>query len=222
MDIPTLYDIARHAELTTLPPGGAWVCIVGCPRWPRGQRLIKAHTEIGIQHMDIYWAFKEKLTASPRVNRRGRQNIELPQAILYDIMNGADPQKAMTRAAEELSDFVRGYPWHNHHLQKTLISISHPHPEEPKFYNSEVRVFSDDLIRTLLQENCVETKIFGEIFLPTLDDVLRDIADSLQIDGLSRAEAYHMLLTSGESDIEVIPTWFYRPIGWFRDTFCEE
>ncbi len=222
MEIPTLDDLARLARLTALPPGGAWVGIIGCPSWPRGKRLIAAHKEIGIQHMDIYWACKEKLTASPKVNRRGRRNLGLVEAILYDIMKGVEPEDAIAKTVEELTDFVWGSPFRDYSLQTTLITISHPCPEEVRFFNSEVRVLDGDFIRILLQEDMIETKIFGEMFLPTLDDVLRDIADSLQIDGLSKAEAYHMLLTSGESDTEVIPTWFYRPVGWFRETFCEE
>lgn len=224
MEIPSLEDIARKAGLLTLPVGGAWVGIKGCPAWLRGKGLIPAHRAIGIQHLDIYWACKEVLVSKPCVSRRGRRHLTLPQAVLYDTMQGNIPEDAMQRASQELLEYIDGAPWHHPRWQTSFITISHPCPEEVRFFNSEVAVFSADLIRLMLAENCVETIIFGQTTIPVLEGAVQEMVDALQIDGLSYAEAYHHTLTAGaiEPEKSVIPMWFYRPTGIFRETFVEE
>lgn len=224
MQIPSLEDIAREAGLLTLPIGGAWVSIKGLPN-QRGRRIIPAHREIGIRHLDIYWACKEVLVSRPLVRRWRRPRMELPQAVLYDITRGNTSEEAMQRAKEELIEYIDRAPWHHPRWQTSFITVSHPYPkEEVRFFNSEVTVFDTDLIRRLLEENFVETIVFGQTAIPILEDALQEIVDALQIDGLSHAEAYHHALTGGivEPEKAVIPLWFYRPIGPYREILVEE
>jgi hypothetical protein len=216
-------DLAREAGFLVLPEGGAWVAIVGCPAWPRGQRLVKVHREIGIRHMDIYWASKETFVAKFTVNRFGRRDIDLPAAIAHEVSRGRDLDEALARAVEEVQSFVLDNP-NQSRWQTSLVTINHPCPEEVRFYNGEVRVFAPNTIRELLAADWVDVLPFGETTMPVLEDAAREIADALQVDGLSEAEAYQQILGMGIVDpgTQFLPQWFYRPKGAFRDQFCEE
>lgn len=217
----TMQDLAREAGLLTLPHGGAWVAIKGCPIWPRGKRLIPVHRKIGIQHMDVYWACKEELTFSFKVNRYRRRNLSLLSAIYHDISQGESEEKAIERAVEELIDYVAQSP-HRSTQQRSYITIAHPHPEEVRFFNGEVAVFSNETIRMLLAENGLESIIFGQTVIPVLEDAIAEMSDAMRLDGLSKSEAYQELLTAGAVEQDFIPTWFYRSAGAFREQFCEE
>jgi len=208
----TLQDVAREAGILVLPPGGAWVCIKGCPVWPRGMRLIREHRRIGIQHLDILWGYRETL-AEPATGSR----FHLPPPRV------SDPGEALALAAEDLQMFLDRDPCQAR-LQATLITVSYPHPEEVRFFNSEVAVFTTSLIQGLLQANWIETHIFGQTQMPVLEEAVRDVVDALQMDGMSKSEAWDQALTAGvvEPEQRFIPQWFYRPIGEFRDTFVEE
>jgi len=221
----TLEDIAREAGLLILPPGGAWVCIKGCPAWPRGQRLIRPHKELGIQHLDILWGCSEKLTIIPPDGRHARGERNLAQQVMWEVGRGEDISDAMACAAEHLVDYIRGDPLQTVH-QTSLITVSYPAPEAVKFYNGELSVFTSDLIRKPLEANWIETHIFGQTMIPILEEAIRDVVDAFEMDGLSKSEAYHQAYTAGVIEPEqmqpFVPQWFYRPIGEFRDTFVEE
>jgi len=222
MNYYNLTDIAREAGYCILPKEGAWVCIMGCPLWQRGQRLIKTHQEIGIRHMDVYWAYKEKCCYPIRVNRFQKRKLELPVAVAYDISRGIEPDEALSRAVEDLQNFVEQSPVANS-LQHSKITINHPYPEEVRFYNGEIRVFDTKIIRLLLEENALEIIPFGETVHIALEDAVRELIEAYQLDGLTWAQAYQEVLGLGIVEPEgFIPQWFYRPRGWFRDQFCEE
>lgn len=220
----TIEDIARLAEYCTLPEAGAWVCITGCPVWPRGQRLIQAHRDIGIQHFDIYWGIKETFALRvPMVRRVGQGKVSLPSAIAYDISRGYSLEDALDNAVANLKAWVGESP-HRSYQQLTLITISHPHQGElVRFYNGEVRVFPEETIRALLEEDQVEVIPFGEMQRLVLEDTVREITDAYQIDGLSWAQAYLEVIGLGMVEPgSWIPQWFYRPRDWVRQYFCEE
>lgn len=218
----SLEDIARRAGYCILPEGGAWVCLVGCPTWPRGQRIIPAHRELGIQHFDIYWGCKEIMSIKPRVNRYRRRNISLPQAIAYDVSTGRELEEALDRATDALRDHLENDPFGGS-LQRTLITISFPYPEEVRFYDSELKVFTGETIRLLLERDQLEIHLFGEAQRIILDDAAQELVDAFQIDGLSWAQAYQEIVSLGVVEPgDFIPQWFYRPRGWFRQQFCEE
>lgn len=216
-------DIARKAGIFSLPETGSWVCVTGCPVWPRGRRLIPAHRDIGIQHLDIYWSCKEVLAVHvPKVNRYRRRRIELSAAVAYDVSMGRDLEHALDRAVGELRDYMTNPSWMSP-SQYSLVTISFPHPEEVRFYNGEIRVFSAETIRLLLEEDQVEVIPFGESQRVILEDVARELADAYQIDGLSWAQAYQEIVGLGIVEPGgFVPQWFYRPRGWFRQQFCEE
>ncbi len=221
----SITDIARRAGYCVLPKAGSWVCITGCPTWPRGERLIQAHRDIGIRHLDIYWGCKETFALrSIKVSRYRRRRLDLPSAIAYDVSGGQELEKALERAVIDLQDFVQNAPRNFSSLQYSLISISHPHrPDEVRFYNSELRVFSAETIRMLLEENQLEVIPFGESQRVVLEDAIREIVDAYRIDGLSWAEAYQEVVGIGVVEPgNFIPQWFYRPRDWFRAQFCEE
>jgi len=222
-----LSDIARAADLMVIPPGGAWVAIVGCPVWPRGARLIEAHRKAGIQHMDVYWASNEVPVSEPIVNRFGRRRGKLVSQLYYDISrNPGSAEECFERAVAEYQGYFEESPYRRANLQTSYVTIVHPHPEEVRFFNSEVRVFGPNTVRMLLAENQVETIFFGQSSMPVLDGLVAELVDALQLDGLSKGEALHEALTGGVIEPEEVtgwqPYWFYRPRGWFRRQFCEE
>lgn len=227
----TLNDVARAAGYMTLPPEGAWVCVMGVPIWPIGKRLIAAHREIGIQHMDVYWASNEVPVAEPRgVNRKGRRNRPLMSQMHFDIMNGKTEKEAFDRVVGEYRGFMGGAPFVSPHransMQSTYITIVHPYPEEVRFFNCEIRTFTSKTIQLLLADGGLETIFFGQSSIPILEGAVGEIVDALQVDGMTRAEAYHMALTGGviqpDDSAQWIPSWFYRSSGAFRKEFCEE
>lgn len=221
----TLIEIVCAAELGILPPGGAWVCIKGMSHFgaPRNHRIIPAHRDIGIQHMDIYWAMTEKPTFSPRPRyRRRRRGMDEYANMLWK--GNLTREDALARVAEEYYDLFVGQPFEASEMQATLITVRHPHHGMVRFYNGEVRVFSNELITALLRESYVETVVFGQANIPILEDATRDIVDAMQVDGCSYAQAQHEALVGGvlTPDQMTVPNWFYRPTGPFRDTFVEE
>ena len=222
----TLIEIVRAVNLGVLPRGGAWVCVKGMSHFgaPRNHRIIPAHRDIGIQHMDIYWATDEVPTFSPRplYRRRRRGMDKYANALMWQ--KGLTREEALARVAEEYLDLFMGQPFRTSELQATLVTICHPHHEKVRFYNGEVRVFSDELISNLLKESYVETIVFGQANIPVLEEAVRDIVDALQVDGCSFAMAQHEALVGSvlKPDQAAIPNWFYRPTGAFRDTFVEE
>lgn len=218
-------DIARRAGCCALPKAGSWVCVVGNPHRSQGQRLIQAHRDLGIHHLDIYWGCKEIFALrSLKVYRYRRGRLDLPSVIAYDISRGQEPEKAMDKAVTELQNYVNDAPFHFSSLQYSLITISHPHhPDEVRFYNSEIRVFTGETIRILLEENQLEVISFGKSQRIILEDAIRGVIDAYQIDGLSWAQAYQEI--AGIGIIEpagFVPQWFSRPRGWFHEQFCEE
>lgn len=222
MENLTIHKMARDAGFFILPEGGAWVTIKGCPAWPKGQRLIKAHRDAGMQHMDIYWAFKEVFTLGDfTVNRYRRRHLCLPEAVHYDTSQGKTWGEAYDRALEELRGRVEDAPYQTSY-QHSLVTLSFPHPEEVRLYNGEVAVMDRETIRMLLAEDYLDVIPFGRTQIPALEGVVSELADALMLDGLSESEAYQELMTVDPSTTPFIPQWFYRPKGWYRNMFCEE
>jgi len=54
-----LIDFIRKEGRTILPPWGSWVTIVGNPYAPRGLRIPESIHELGVHHLDIYYAYDE-------------------------------------------------------------------------------------------------------------------------------------------------------------------
>jgi len=217
----TIDQMVRDAGYATLPPGGAWVSIKGCPWWPKGQRIIKAHRELGVQHMDIRWANKEVLAlGTPRVNRYRRRNMTLLEALYYDMSKGIPYDQAYAHTVQELRAYIGNT--HQGTWQATLITVSHPGTEEMRFFNSEVAVMDTTIMLDLLQENLLDVIVYGKTQIPALEGIVAELADALMLDGLSHAQAYQEIMTAGFTDTPLVPQWFYRPKGWYRDMFCEE
>ena len=221
----TMMDIVRAANLAILPPGGAWICIKGLSHMGarRNHRIIPAHRDIGIRHMDIYWALCEEPAFNPRV-RYFRRRRTLKAYANMMLQRGNSREEALQRAADDYYEMFMQQPDRAPEMQASLISISHSCHEAVRFFNSEVRVFSNELIQSLLKENYVETIVFGQAQIPILEEAIRDIVDAMQVDGCSFAQAQHEALVAGvlEPDQVSIPNWVYRPIGPFRNTFVEE
>ena len=57
-----------------------------------------------------------------------------------------------------------------------------------------------------------------------VDDLALELVDALMVDGLTEMQALQEIMTAGEIEPgeNVIPQWYYRPVGWFRSQFCEE
>jgi len=220
----TSMDVARKAGLAVLPKSGAWVCLKGCGSAPRGSRIIPIHQEIGIRHLDIYWGFKEALVHEPLVHRFRRKNLRLTEAVYYDLSRGSNLDEALDRAASELLEWVRRSPFHDRGSQVTWITVCHPYPEEIRFFNSEVIVFGVDLIQELLAADYIQPITFGKTAMVVLEDAARELSDALQLDGLSKFEAYQAILAAEilEPTESSMPCWFYRSAGEFRRMFVED
>lgn len=202
------------------------MCVVGCPAWPRGQRIVRSHREIGIRHLDIYWGAGEVPTYDPRVNRYRRRRQSLISQLYYSMSQGTLEKEAFKQVVEEYREYIWGLPSQRHH-QTSLVTISHPYHEEVRFYNSEVRVFEAANVQDAVSAGWLETVMFGQTQMPALDELAAEIVDALQIDGLPYEAARAEILTAGlvdPAEAEFIPQWFYRPVPGqpLYDRFCEE
>lgn len=200
-----LEEYLRDMGYFVTPPGGGWVTIHGNRGMvPRGLRILASHRAAGVRHLDIYWAVNERLAFPPRFPRGG-----------FSVKTGD---------LDDIEVLIRD-PISGSRQQATWMEIVSPYPATIRFYNGEVTSTSEELISNLLEENCLEVIRFGvDKADPIWEEATRDIMDSLRLDGLSYGEAQHELITLGliKEEEQKIPHWFYRPIGWYYNQFCEE
>jgi hypothetical protein len=209
-----LTEVLREHGYFATSPGGGWVTIHGNRMAPRGMRIPRLIRELGIQHLDIYWAKDEELcfrvpTLRSMKGLRGAPDDEDEQDIHNYAMWWAD--------ALGVSLAFQGLTW---------MSIVTPNPEHIRFHYGEVTPISEELIGRLLEEGGLEVIRFGAGSSPNpvWEEATRDIMDSLRLDGMSFGEAQYELarLNLIERTDFKIPQWYYRPIGWYRKVFCEE
>ena len=193
----------RKLDMTLLPPGGGWVSVKGNPYAKRGCRIPRSITDLGVQHMDIYWGFEEKTA----------WNYECD----YNLWRGCSD-----RAKRDLID-EKTHTKTNNSLQITLMRVLAPAPEIIKFYNGELALMSYELISDMLAEDLVETVSF-DANNPIIDDVTRDLVGSAQVEGMSLSEAQDYFLSYGMIKPKHLqyPNYFYRPIGEYKTQFVEE
>lgn len=199
-----LIDFIRQEKRTTLPPWGGWVTIIGNPKAPRGLRIPESIHELGVHHLDIYYAYDE----STPWTMYGDTVLSLSRNQYEDI---TDLMLSMNSVTE---------------LQTTWMTLHTPVSQLIRMWNGEVRPFSEELIKDMLKENYLKTVPMGYTReSPIWDELTRDLIGSLQLDGLSFQEAQFELISSGEVEFERdphLPPYFYRAIGDYYDQFSEE
>jgi len=107
--------------------------------------------------------------------------------------------------------------------QLTLVDLNSPLKKTVSAWRGELRVFSQVLIDDLLASEGLEIVRFDSPN-PDIDEELRDIIGSLMLDGMTKHQAEAELIRAGEmkSSEMSLPGYFYRPIGWYYNQFCEE
>lgn len=184
-----------------LKDGAGWVAYKGNPFAHRGMRITPSHTRLGIKHMDIYYAIDE----------------ECPWKVSMDGFEGIDKDDAVDVCLQMCDDL--GIPT----LQLTKVTLVTGARDKICAWAGEVSVFSDDLIRDLLAEDLIEIVPFAHKN-PVWDEETRDIIGGMMIDGMTMQQAQAELVRAGEMKLSemVLPSYFYRPIGAYRDIFVEE
>ncbi len=218
-DTITLTDCLRAAGHTILPREGGWVSIRGNPFAPRGLRISRAHYELGIRDLDIYYAINEEICFQvPEGAKKELYKLRRRYGRLRDT-----PKERMAFIGEALYD-GDGYSFNanNSGYQVTWMTANVPHTETVRFFNAEVRPFKESLIEKCLAANYLEIIPIRPITTnPILEEATRAIVDALQMDGLSYHQAIAETVRAGISHKVACPPWFYRPIGEYRDTFVE-
>jgi len=197
-----LMETIYKAKRNKIPLAGAWVSIKGNPYAKRGLRIPPSIRAEGVKHLDIYWAYNEHCpwTVADRQLERYLRSMDL-EAIDYILENNG-----ITEA------------------QLTKMDLHTPSSKTICMWAGEVAPFSQDLIDMLLASESLETISFGGMTEhPIWDEEIRDILGSLMLDGLNIYQAQNEVITAGMELPEIMrPNHFYRPIGWYYNTFCEE
>jgi|WetSurSiteA1Bulk_404760.scaffolds.fasta_scaffold02782_10 hypothetical protein len=193
-----IISLLRTEKSTLLPPWGGWVCILGNPYAPRGFRIPTVIRDLGVQHMDIYYAYDEGC----------------PWTVYPNLVNVGEKLSDIIIEKNQIPD-----------VQLTWMALHTPASQLIRMWCGEVRVFRESLIEDMLEANYLATIPFGKTNeSPVWDEATRDIIGSLQVDGLSYQEAQFELVTAGvefEKDLR-LPPYFFRAIGEYKNAFCEE
>ena len=198
----------RDAKANILPEDGAWVSIKGNPYTVRGLRIPQSIRDEGVRHMDIYWAYDE---GTP-------WHLPMEFAAVHD--SGKDIVDDILWANGGSHNGL----WEG---QLTWMTLHTPSSKLIRMWAGEVAVMSQELIDKLLDNNYLQMISIANTQLnPVWDEVTRDMIGSLMLDGMSLQRAQAELLGAGEmvrgEMIWKLPTHFYRPIGEYYNTFCEE
>lgn len=186
--------IIKKAGRALLPNDFGWVTVVGNP-YSKIQRINPVLRIFGIQHMDIYFAFNERCPWKYRHARN--ENAQETIDGLLD-RNG-------------ISD-----------TQLTLVDLHTPRGTASA-WQGEVRLFSEELIEDLLANDALVMLPFqtpNAMLAPEIEDII----GAMMLDGYTRQQADAEMIRIGEIKPSEArkPGWFYRPIGWYRNQFCED
>jgi hypothetical protein len=187
-----------NQKRNTVPLQGGWVTIKGNPYAKRGLRIPSSIRDEGVRHMDVYWGYNEECPwkLSGKLNKLADE--EIVDDVLY--LHG-------------ISD-----------MQLTKLTIHTPSSLQTCFWAGELALFSDQLISMLQEEGWLQTIPFGGLIEhPIWDEETRDILGSLMMDGLNLYQAQNEIILAGLKLPEFVkPNHFYRPVGTYYDSFCEE
>jgi len=213
-DTITLTDCLRAAGHTILPREGGWVSVRGNPHAPRGLRIPASISELGVQHLDIYYGINEEIC------------YQVPTAAKAELSKLRSEYGSRQNAPKDrlayLGNKLYYYGDNNGGQQATWITINIPHNETVRFFNVELRPFDADLIEESLAAGYLEIVPMRPMeTAPILEEATRAIVDALQMDGLSYHQAIAETVRAGISHKVVCPPWFYRPIGEYREAFVE-
>lgn len=198
-----IMEIIYKAKRNIVPPEGGWVHFKGNPLAPRGFRVDGGLRDVGVRHMDIYFAYNE----------------HCPWGAVKEAL-GYRPY-----AAGDICDFIEETNWLRPGLQLTKVDLVTPVPTRVCAWSGEVAKTDEETIQMLLGEGWIETIEFASRSKnPVWDELTRDMIGSLMLDGLNMYQAQNELIRAGEQFERkvILPAYFYRPIGLYRDMFCEE
>lgn len=201
-------------EHRLLPPGGGWVFIKGNPNAPRGSKMPSFCQSLKIRHLDIYYAYNEIVNDSclSRYEHCTRR---------LNLDSDSDKEEIIDNFRKAMNDPFIG----TLSDQKTLLQISHPHQDRVCFYNGELSPVSSKSMDIFLSENTVKPMKFGEEhFNPITEEAIRDIVNAMELDGLSRSQAYNEAIVNGllSEEDSVIPKMYYQLHEEYRSMFSDE
>lgn len=193
-------------EFRSIEPEGSWVFIKGNPFAPRGHRLPTFCKEHDIKHLDVRWAFKE------RVNHYIFQDFEPP-----------DKKEEYNISDNEVFRVLDNF--NTTHLQTTLVEIA-VEKTSVLFWNGEVSKASQQLLQELVESNMTEVNpVYTAAYKnPITDEAIRHIVDAAQLDGLTKAQATEMAINAGiiGEEHRYVPQHFYRLTNIAKEMFVEE
>lgn len=196
-----------------VPPQGGWVFLKGNPRAPRGYRMPNFCKDLDIRHMDVYWAYNEEIEKA------------LMSRIAHSLkrFGNITDEDILDKANFFIND-GGAFCIDTGGLQITKVQISHPHQDRVCFWNGEISPIKD--INEYLAENVLMPFRFGEEeeFNPIADEAIRDVIGSLQLDGMTKSQAYNEAISMGlltEKD-KIVPKMFYRFTEAYTEMFVEE
>ncbi len=196
-----IYQLGMNA----IPRSGDWVTIKGNHMARRGFRIPRSIIDLGVRHMDVYFAFSERVQFRLEVD--GPEWLTSNTELKRDLLEGTADNAGIDTQ-----------------MQLTTVQIVSPARDEIRFFNGEVVRFADaNLIGDMLAENYLEVIPFAKPN-PILDEAIRDLVDAYQVDGLTLPQAQEECLRRRiikQGDLR-FPTHFYRPTGEYKDRFVED
>lgn len=198
-----MMEFIYEAKRNIVPPDGGWIHFKGNPMASRGYRVDIGLRQVGVRHMDIYFAYNE----------------ECPWTVVEEALG------YRAHGAEEICDFVEEVNGLRPGMQLTKVDLVTPVPTRVCAWAGEIARTDEETIQLLLAEGYLETIEFANRSQnPVWDEATRDLIGSLMVDGLNMQQAQNELIRAGEKFERqlIMPNYFYRPIGAYREMFCEE
>lgn len=196
--IPSQLDAIRF-----VPKWGAWCMLGGNPlAMARGSGLPGFCERLGLRRMDIVWVYNELMPASylkkESYYRRGTHS-EREGWWEDEALEGKTRDELLDALEEHAHELFGHVP-----SQATIMQAHVPSDEVVRFWVGELRRLSERTLEIIKEESAYTLTPFGVggtipiTALPALDEALRDIVGSLQLDGLSYAAAAEEAMKMGE------------------------
>jgi len=222
--IPLRLDFIR-----TIPKTGSWVCLVGNPYAQRKNGLPAFTSQIGLRRQDIIWAYEELIPGS--ILKILNKYIKI--SIGIDIINSNKTRKLKKDYKLTEQDKIHIINYYNsilnHNRTSSIFTVKTGHSETVRYYNHEVKIYTKEKLKKLREAYIIKHWTIGDIestnISPILDDTLKDLIGSLQLDGMSKIEAIDYIIKNMIDNtnkqnvllncqynaiIESIPNYWYR------------
>jgi len=213
--------------LRTFPGGGGWAFLRGNQHAPRGHKLPSFCEDIGIRRMDIFWVENEQITERHQkmfLNLNSGRGKRKTTNCFYNAMD--------IRSIEELRDLTDGEKRElfvdtlssltadfggmlvAEEEQLTIVDAHLGQSQKIRFYCGELSCISDAKLGVYISENAYISTPLGLqqesiVEHPLLETAVKELVDSLLLDGLSYGDALNMVVEWGE--LTVTEAGAYKP-----------